>query len=296
MLTKDELEFGYQVDFDSWQCSPKPMTRTMYLLVSGWFWFLTMLPQIKWQWQCIFQRSGDNFRTELSASPPEHTFGKTQHPGWYLTLSDSVGHNHQNQTWICFLQFILCYVTAIATSRSGRTSCHWCWLGWSFIFLLVYCFVFYFFYCRWPFITPSGTTSILPPLVRSNVRSGWNNQNHNHIHHHHPCHHHPLRPQPSSIETGLTNTWTVKTLPSTWWSPTRQGSLRSRFHKKYEFWAKTPLEDQFVIRLGQRKNKLTKQPTELTATGGSTEEVQMLNSKLWKCGDALQCCRCVHNF
>ena len=158
----------------------------------------------------------------------------------------------------------------------------------------LYCFLF--FQCRWPFITPIGTTSILPLLVRSNVRSGWDNQNHNHIHHHHPCHHHPLRPQPSSTETGLTNTWTVKTLPSTWWSPTRQGSLRSRFDKNYDFCVKTPLEDQFVIRLGQRMNKLTKQPTELTATGGSTEEVQMLNSKLWKCGDALQCCRCVHNF
>ena len=66
--------------------------------------------------------------------------------------------------------------------------------------------------------------------------------------------------------------------------------------QKNDFLVKTPLEDRIVIQLGQRKNKLTKQPTEITATGGSKEEVQMLNSKLWKCGDALQCCRYVHNF
>ena len=53
MLTKDELEFGYQVR-------------------------QTVLAQNRKQ---LIQRFGDNFRTESSVSPLEPTFGRIPRPG-----------------------------------------------------------------------------------------------------------------------------------------------------------------------------------------------------------------------
>ena len=105
-----------------------------------------------------------------------------------------------------------------------------------------------------------------------------------------------FRPQPSPPGTGLINTWTAKTSPSTWWSPTRQGSLLSRLKFLNQNTVTRPIYDPVGSKEEVAINQQLNSRREITAAGGSTEEVQMLNSKLWKRGDALQCCRCVHNF
>ena len=104
MLTKDELEFGFQVK----SLASRWTRSSLFQFCFNIFWSF-------WKyWLNTFWRFGVNFLTGLSVSPLELTFGRIQQPG----------ELNNQQGWLSFR------LPATDTSQSGRTSCLWCWLGW----------------------------------------------------------------------------------------------------------------------------------------------------------------------
>ena len=121
-----------------------------------------------------------------------------------------------------------------------------------------------FSFSRWPSITPIGITFILLPRVKSNVGSGWNKNHHcqSHQHnfqhrHHHHCYYHrhhyhhlhflDLNP----LHQGLG--WSTHELRRHRLQPDGLQRHREASNQGWNFWTKTPLQEQFVIQLGQRK-------------------------------------------